>query len=270
MAEKRIIEQNASTELYSDDWFIKDSALEGTTKISQSKLKELMLDGTLTLADLASASVWTTNTYYDRDSVVYHEGKLYRNLSGKRLHEANFSTDDWTEIDTDFVKMINDLEDSMAGAWADTQNYYEGDYAFYNGHYYRCISNATTGTWEPNKWYETTLSSEIRQYLWKFAQYMSISTESSLTPYSKGQLAIRSIDHVDHLLMAKEDYPQGVTSFDPDQWIDLSDDETEWVSGLSKELVGRIDETNSDLENLSDETIHINSDGEFYVYVNEE
>ena len=270
MAEKRIIEQNASTELYSDDWFIKDSALEGTTKISQSKLKELVLDGTLTLADLASASAWTTNTYYDRDYVVYHEGKLYRNLSGKRLHEATFSTDDWTEIDTDFVKMINNLEDSMAVAWADTQNYYEGDYAFYNGHYYRCISNATTGTWEPNKWYETTLSSEIRQYLWKFAHYMSISTESSLTPYSKGQLAIRSIDHVDHLLMAIEDYPQGVTSFDPDQWIDLSDDETEWISGLSKELVSRIDETNSDLENLSDETIHINSDGEFYVYVNEE
>lgn len=56
MAEKRIIEQTASTEVYNDDWFPKDSPTQGTTKIQPSQLKEYFNEGQATEADLTALS----------------------------------------------------------------------------------------------------------------------------------------------------------------------------------------------------------------------
>jgi hypothetical protein len=81
MADKRVIEQTASTELYNDDWFLKDSVVEGTTKISGVNLKELLgADGTLALDEIASAIAeeYDSTHTYSLNSWVYHEGTLYR------------------------------------------------------------------------------------------------------------------------------------------------------------------------------------------------
>lgn len=56
MAEKRIIEQTASNEVYDDDWIAKDSPTQGTTKIQPSSLKEYFNDGQASSADLTALS----------------------------------------------------------------------------------------------------------------------------------------------------------------------------------------------------------------------
>ena len=81
MADKRVIEQTASTELYNDDWFLKDSVVEGTTKISGVKLKELLgADGTQALEEIANsiAEEYDSNQTYAYNSWVFHEETLYR------------------------------------------------------------------------------------------------------------------------------------------------------------------------------------------------
>jgi len=84
MADKRVIEQTASTELYNDDWFLKDSVVEGTTKISAAKLKELLgADGTQALEEIANAIAeeYDSTHTYSLNSWVFHEGVLYRCIS---------------------------------------------------------------------------------------------------------------------------------------------------------------------------------------------
>lgn len=81
MAEKRVIEQTASSEIYNDDWFLKDSVLEGTSKISGANLKELLgADGTQALEEIANAIAeeYDSTQTYTYNSWVFHEGVLYR------------------------------------------------------------------------------------------------------------------------------------------------------------------------------------------------
>lgn len=81
MAEKRVIEQTASSEIYNDDWFLKDSVSEGTSKISGVNLKELLgADGTQALEDIANAIAeeYDSTQTYTYNSWVFHEGVLYR------------------------------------------------------------------------------------------------------------------------------------------------------------------------------------------------
>ena len=58
MAEKRIIEQVASTEVYNDDWLVKDSVTQGTTKITPQKIKEWILGD----VDLSAEAISYDNT----------------------------------------------------------------------------------------------------------------------------------------------------------------------------------------------------------------
>lgn len=81
MAEKRVIEQTASSEIYNDDWFLKDSVSEGTSKISGVNLKELLgADGTQALEEIANAIAeeYDSTQTYAYNSWVFHEGVLYR------------------------------------------------------------------------------------------------------------------------------------------------------------------------------------------------
>lgn len=79
MADKRIIEQTASTEVYSDDWLVKDSALNGTTKISPANLASALMDD-VDASDLVydndTSGLTATNVQDAIDEVLEEGGKV--------------------------------------------------------------------------------------------------------------------------------------------------------------------------------------------------
>ena len=83
MADKRVIEQTASTELFDDDWFLKDSVLEGTTKISASVLAELFTGDVNDRVDKLLRNIigptyeWSASKTYKAGAIVYYEDSLY-------------------------------------------------------------------------------------------------------------------------------------------------------------------------------------------------
>ena len=81
MGEKRVIEQVASNEVHNDDWFLKDSPTQDTSKISATNLKAILgADGTLALEEIANAIAeeYDSTQTYAYNSWVFHEGVLYR------------------------------------------------------------------------------------------------------------------------------------------------------------------------------------------------
>lgn len=61
MGEKRITQQEASDEIYNDDWLLKDSILHDTTKVQPSVIKEYVNQGMATSQDLADEATARTN-----------------------------------------------------------------------------------------------------------------------------------------------------------------------------------------------------------------
>lgn len=70
MAEKRVIEQTASTEIYTDDWFLKDSPSNNTKKIQGSVLKELMQSGLKEMLTQAEYNALPSTKL--SDNVIYY------------------------------------------------------------------------------------------------------------------------------------------------------------------------------------------------------
>lgn len=82
MANKRIIEQAASTTISNDDWLVKDSPTDGTTKIQASVFKTLMNDGMASDEDLADAikniaGEYDSEVEYSKDALCFKDGVLY-------------------------------------------------------------------------------------------------------------------------------------------------------------------------------------------------
>lgn len=70
MADKRIIEQTASSEIYSDDWFIKDSPSHDTSKILASDLQAYMQSGLKEMLTQAEYDALPSSKL--SDGVVYY------------------------------------------------------------------------------------------------------------------------------------------------------------------------------------------------------
>ena len=189
MADKRVIEQTASSEIYNDDWFLKDSVLQGTTKISAGNLKELL-----------------TGDVNDRVD------KLLRNIIGPTYE------------------------------WSASKTYKAGAIVYYEDSLYYCIvDTATVGTFVPSEWryvdlYEN-LTGKIQSVIKMLAPYMQFSDVSSIMPYSKGDIVRYqpSGTYKEKFYVAKEDLPEGVESYDANDW-DEYDTIGELIAGLIADI----------------------------------
>ena len=78
MEEKRVIEQPASEEVYNDDWFLKDSPTQETSKINLANLKAAILDGK-NVAALSDdiAPEYNPNESYVAGDLAIHNSLLY-------------------------------------------------------------------------------------------------------------------------------------------------------------------------------------------------
>ena len=215
MSDKRIIEEPASEEIFHDDWLVKDSPLNETTKIQASVFMALVVDeakeGMVPYAMLATE--WTALTTYFKDQVVIYNGELYRatdtNVS------PTFNPSAWTKIsfDTLYRTTLANVKNSICEEWSTSGEYTLNDCAIYEDKLYKCVANtATVGTWVSNEWEPVSIY-EIIQNLPKSAS-------------------------------------------------DVTYDNTE--SGLES------DNVQDAIEELGNKTIHIDDDGKFYVYVNNE
>ncbi len=84
MGEKRVIEQIASSEVFTDDWFLKDSALNGTTKINLANLRSAILNGMdLSKIEDDIAPEFSTSVAYTKDDIVLYEDALFIFIADK-------------------------------------------------------------------------------------------------------------------------------------------------------------------------------------------
>ena len=152
MANKRIIEQTASTTISNDDWLIKDSATDGTTKILASAFKAWVLEEVdfEALASMIASEFVPLQTYYN-GSYVIHEDKLYMNNRGGIILAPEFNTSQWTEVTiTDvFKKFATDF----APLWTSNGTYTKDDIVIRNNQLYICTADtATSGSFVTSEW----------------------------------------------------------------------------------------------------------------------
>ena len=74
MSKKRIIAEQATTDIFNDDWLVKDSVTQGTTKIQPSVFKAWINDGMATEEDIETIVENIADTYSSSES--YAEGDL--------------------------------------------------------------------------------------------------------------------------------------------------------------------------------------------------
>ena len=183
MSDKRIIEEPASEEIFHDDWLVKDSPLNETTKIQASVFMALVAeqakDGMVPYAMLATE--WTALTTYFKDQVVIYNGELYRatdtNVS------PTFNPSAWTKIsfDTLYRTTLANVKNSICEEWSTSGEYTLNDCAIHEDKLYKCVANtATVGTWVSNEWEPVSIY-EIIQNLPKSASDVTYdNTESGL------------------------------------------------------------------------------------------
>jgi hypothetical protein len=198
MADKRIIEHTASTEILNDDWLLKDSATGGTTKILASVLR------TLLGGDNFASTYDSSLTYYTGNMCIY-DGILYKckTFSGTT---GTFDSSKWTQVTiTDYASKL------LASDWRATSSYVRDDLVSYRGSIYRCASDsATVGTFVNTEWITANWDS-IRIVLLR----NNIAKEYDGSEiYNKGDLVFESPYY---LCVCKEN---GVTgTFDTSKWI---------------------------------------------------
>ena len=121
MGEKRIINQEASDEIYNDDWFLKDSVLHDTKKVQPSVIKEYMNQGMATSQDLA-------------DEVTARQN-----------------------MDSQLASGIGKQMSNLADFYDTTKSYVVGDVVMQqSGDLLRCIA-PTSGAFDITKWESVTV-----------------------------------------------------------------------------------------------------------------
>ena len=171
MGEKRVIEQVASNEVHNDDWFLKDSPTQDTSKISATNLKAILgADGTLALEEIANAIAEeydSTHTYYNT-GLVFHEGVLYQCTTTSVT--GTWDSTKWNVVDikdlldnvsTNIGYLWNTISNTIAGNYDTSSIYNTGDYAIYSLKLYRCKDDGVTGAWNSSKWEEVNIPEYI-------------------------------------------------------------------------------------------------------------
>ena len=171
MGEKRVIEQVASNEVYNDDWFLKDSPTQDTSKISATNLKAILgADGTQALEEIANAIAEeydSTHTYYNT-GLVFHEGVLYQCTATSTT--GTWDSTKWNVVDIkDLLDNVsinigylwNIISNTIAGNYDTSSTYNTGDYAIYSLKLYRCKDDGVTGAWNSSKWEEVNIPEYI-------------------------------------------------------------------------------------------------------------
>ena len=110
MADKRIIELTATSEVFVDDWLVKDSSTEGTTKIRPSNLKDYIAAGLV--PETMVADEYVTTSTYDSGDICIYEGVLYKALEDD-------ITGDWDSTKWDAITISSELENTGTGDVAD-------------------------------------------------------------------------------------------------------------------------------------------------------
>ena len=206
---KRIIEQTGSTEIYDDDYFIKDSALHNTTKISQAVLKQEILKDVKGVVELTQAE-------YD----ALPSSKLTDGI----LYAIKDSEDIIGELESTILANLADEYDS-------TTSYAVGNYCIKDNVLYVCTAT-TTGTWDSTKWSAITVGDKLISLDADVATLLRdiISngyTWSSTTHYAKNSIVIYN----------KAIYKCAVDSPTVGTFVD-----NEWFKTDAKSLIDNVEE----------------------------
>lgn len=244
--DKRIIEQTASTTVPDDAFFIFDSALLGTFKISKALMKELLGGGKV---------IELTKAQYDAlPDTKLSDDIIYAIKDQETSYVVDIQVDGNSILDEDGIadlSVISKIEDEIANSIAEeydsTQTYTYNSWVFHEGTLYRCISQSTTGTWDATKWQAKTIkefidtakNSVLGTIEQMFGEYLPISTldPPSIEAISKGDIFIYQRTNRYKFYRAKADHPQGVTEFNIDDW-----DEFDTVADLIEDVTEKIDE----------------------------
>lgn len=180
---KRIIEERLSHEIFSNDYLVKDSATEGTTRILISEFIDLVLADSPTEEDLAKilndlAPEFSTQYSYASGNIVIYQEQLYEftaskpagNWDSSKVTQKSVSqliADVKTRIDNEATarqNMDNQLASgiskqmsNLADFYDTTKSYVVGDVCVLpNGELKRCIA-PTSGAFDITKWESVTV-----------------------------------------------------------------------------------------------------------------
>ena len=232
---KRIIEQTASTEIFDDDWFIKDSALHNTTKISQTVLKQEILKDVKGVVELTQAEYDALPSSKLTDGILYAI-KDSEDIIGNIENAIDTLSGD---ID-DLEELVSTEMYNTAPMWSGS-SYTFDDLVVYgiDGRLYRCIvRNSTANQFVSSEWQATDIKTELYLLLQQIAPQFIASSQSYTQVYYKGNLVLHTNDYgVNTFFVCKQDLPQGDTEWVANHW-----EEVNTVSGLSKYLMDKIAE----------------------------
>lgn len=198
MAEKRVTQQVASDEIYSDDWFLKDSVLHDTTKVQPSVMKTYFNQGMATSQDVTDEATARTNadnqlasgigkqmsnladfystttSYVVGDVCILQSGELMRCIGNT---SGSFDNTKWEQItvdeliadeattrasaDTTLTNKSNQILADIADEYDSAESYDTGDVTIHENKLYRAIEDDITGTWDASKWEQVTVDELI-------------------------------------------------------------------------------------------------------------
>lgn len=231
--DKRIIELPASESILNDDWIAKDSASQDTTRLQLSFLKQLCGGNNF-------AGEWIAGHSYQFESYVTHEGKLYHNISGASITQSTWSASAWEEIT--FSGELKKMAANFAMTFNSSTSYHVGQFVVHNNTFYRC-NTPHTGAWNWEHFSLTNVSDIVETIMRDFAPLFSTSTDYAVGDY---------VTYNTRLYKCTTAHSAGAWN---NADFTLTDVTTEIKDAK---------------EDLSNETIHIDDDGMFYVYVDSE
>ena len=221
MADKRIIEQNASTTVPDDAYFIFDSALLGTFKISQSALLDFFGNATITEV---------TKAQYDAlPDTKLTDGVLYAIKDQETSYVVDIEVNGGSILDEDGIadlSVISKIEEEIANAIAEeydsTHTYYSTGLVFHEGVLYQCTATSVTGTWDSTKWNVVDIKDLLDNvstnigYLWNTISNTIAGIYDTSSTYNTGDYAIYSLK----LYRCKDD---GVTgAWNSSKWEEVN------------------------------------------------
>ncbi len=157
MAEKRVIEQTASSEIYNDDWFLKDSVLEGTSKISKVNLINEIGASKIN----AIAEDYDSTSTYNKDDFAFYENKLYRCLANNTT--GTWDAEKWEEFDLP-TALITTAHNIETAEFTIGTYYSADDLVLKDGKLYQCVVGHNATEWKSQFWRAVTID-EMLGYL---------------------------------------------------------------------------------------------------------